>query len=74
MEKYIIMVTYPLGVISVCIAFILRGLNMMGSWLGQSIPTGGSLVDYASFFDGAMLLLLTSIASAAYAWLKVQKF
>ena len=60
------------GSTSLVIAFILRGLNIMGFWLGQSFPTGGSLVDYASFLDGAAILLLTSIASAGYAWVKKQ--
>ena len=52
MQKRIVIVTYVLGMTSLVIAFILRGLNIMGFRLGQSIPTGGSLVDYASFLDG----------------------
>jgi len=72
MEKQIVIVTYVLGIASLVIAFVLRGLNIVGFWLGQSFPTGGSLVDYASFLDGATVLLLTSIASAGYVWVKRQ--
>ena len=73
MEKYIVKVTYVLGITSLVLAFVLRGLNIMGFSLGQSFHTGGSLVDYASFLDGATVLLLASIASAGYAWIKEQR-
>ena len=72
MDKQIVIVSYVLGMVSLIIAFFLRGLNIVGYWLGQSFATGGSLVDYASFLDGATILLLTSIASAGYSWVKRQ--
>jgi hypothetical protein len=72
MEKYLVTVTYLLGIGLLGLAFVLRALNITGHWLGQSFRTGGSLVDYASFLDGAAILLLASIASAGYAWVKKQ--
>ena len=62
MEKQIIRWTYLLGVVCVAAAVLWRAAGLAG--VNDQITVGGSLVTYMSFFKGAVLLLLTSIATA----------
>ena len=66
MEKYIIRVSYWLGILCVVLAFLARAINFLGPdslhFYNQGNPVG-----YHSFLDGAVLFFLTAIATASYA-------
>ena len=64
MEKQVIRWSYLLGVICVVLAVLFRAANAMG-WMGD-IHTAGSSIGYMSFLKGAVLFLLTSIATSGY--------
>jgi hypothetical protein len=71
MEKQILRLSYWLGVICVALAVVARILNMAGL-SATLIPTRGNAISFRSFVDGAILFLLTAIASTGALWLKRQ--
>jgi hypothetical protein len=71
MKKHIIRYSYWLGVLSVLLALLTRGLNILGLSLAQ-IPTRGNPIAYHTFLDGAQLFFLMAIATAGYVWFKSQ--
>jgi hypothetical protein len=71
METYILRWSYWLGVLSVLLAAVARVFNMLG-WSTMLLQTRGNPVSFRTFVNGAMLLLLTAISSAAFIWFKRQ--
>ena len=69
MEKQVTQWSYWLGVTCLAIAVLWRALNALG--IGPPDVLKG--VNYMSFYKGTLLLLVTSIATANYAWSKSQK-
>jgi hypothetical protein len=62
MRKYIIIGSYWLGTLCAVMAFLSRGLDIVGNnFLG--FPTKGSEVGYHSYLNGAYLFYLVSIAN-----------
>ena len=72
MKKHIIQYSYWLGVVSLLLALVTRGLNILGISLGN-IATRGNSIGYHSFLDGSLLFFLTAIATASYVWFTSQK-
>lgn len=72
MEKYIITVSYWLGIVSLGLAFLARGLNIVGSDF-LNFYNKGNPVGYRSFLDAAALFFLTTIASKSYVSFNSQK-
>jgi hypothetical protein len=64
MERKILQYSYWLGVVCVVVAIVWRGCNALGFFLANVVP--GITVSYQSFLKGAVLLLLTAIATQAY--------
>lgn len=60
MEKQIALVAYWLGLISVVLAVLLRGLFALGTWV-PNLPVG--LAAYGTFYRGGGIFLLLAIAS-----------
>jgi len=71
MEKHIMQWSYWLGVICVVSAIVTRFLNTLGL-PSMLLQTRGNSISYRSFVDGALLFLITSIATAGFAWFKRQ--
>jgi hypothetical protein len=71
MEKHIMRWSYWLGVICVVLAVATRFLNTLGLPT-MLLQTRGNSISYRSFVDGALLFLITSIATAGFAWFKRQ--
>ena len=71
MEKHILAWSYWLGLASAVIALALRSLNALGLLLPHVVY--GRTFWYMSFFKGALLFLLISIATATYSWAHSQK-
>ncbi len=67
MEQHIARWSYWLGVACVAMALLWRVLNILG--LGP-VATRGNPIAYMSFFKGALLFLLTAVATANYIWFK----
>jgi hypothetical protein len=63
MEKSISAVAYWLGLISTVLALISRILVAFGLMPPRIGSSGGVVISYLSFFHGAALFLLLSIAS-----------
>jgi hypothetical protein len=70
MEKHILRWSYWLGVVCVALAFLIRVLNLLG--VPVMLHTRGNPVSFASFADGALLFLVTAIASSGLLWFKRQ--
>jgi hypothetical protein len=72
MEKNIITTSYWLGILCVVLTFVTRACNILGvdflHFGGQ-----GSPVSYRSFLNGALLFLLTAIATGCYSSFNSQK-
>ncbi len=68
MEKHVIRWSYWVGMVCVAIAIGWRGLNTFG-WLPEMLRNTA----YMTFYKGALLFLLVSIATANSAWFKSQK-
>lgn len=64
MEKQIIRWSYLLGVVCVLVAVLFRAMNAAG-WL-HDIDTRGAAIGYGSFLKGAVLFLLTCVATSSY--------
>ena len=65
MVKQIVIVSYWLGLISSLIALALRALNIFGI-LVPTVVKQGSTVWYMSFYKGALLFFMISIATRIY--------
>ena len=72
MEKYIIRVSYWLGILCVGLAFLARAVNILGPD-SLHFYTQGNPVGYHSFLDGAVLFFLTTIATESYVSFNSQK-
>jgi len=68
MAKHIITWSYWLGVVSAVLALLARALNVLGMNF-LFITTKGNAISYRTFLDGAVFLLVLSIATASYAGL-----
>ena len=66
MEKYILMVSYWLGIIAAVLALIMRVSSAMGFEM-VALNTRGHAIDYHSLLDAALLFLFVAMASAGYA-------
>jgi hypothetical protein len=64
--------SYWLGLASAVIALALRSLNAVGLLLPQVVAQGRTIW-YMSFFKGALLFLVISVATANYSWAHSQK-
>ena len=64
MEKQLIRWSFLLGVVCVVVAVLLRGLDALG--ILSALSTRGTAISYMSFVKGALLFLLTSIATSSY--------
>ena len=65
MEKHIITWSYWLGLVSLVLAFIARGMNALGVGF-LYFSTKGNSIGYNSFLAAAVLFFLTAIATASY--------
>lgn len=72
MEKHIVQWTYWLGIASAVIALAMRAGNAFGIWLPATMAQGRT-VWYMSFYKGALLFLVISVATACYTWLRRQQ-
>jgi hypothetical protein len=71
MEKHIMRWSYWLGVLCVLLAVVTRALNSLG--LSTTLlQTRGDSISFRTFVNGALLLLITSIATAGFIWFKRQ--
>jgi succinate dehydrogenase/fumarate reductase cytochrome b subunit len=61
-EKYLVKWTYWLGLACAAIAFVLRGLNAVGVFVLDFIPT--QTLGYMSFYKASFLLLAIAIATS----------
>jgi hypothetical protein len=71
MEKHIMRWSYWLGVICVALAVLTRLLNLVGLPT-TLLQTRGDSISFRTFLTGAVLFLLTSIATAGFLWFKRQ--
>lgn len=71
MEKQISQYSYWLGLVCVVLCVILRVLAIFGVSLRLGIGTGLA-VSYLTFFRGAEMLLLLTIATNTLSWAKPQ--
>ena len=71
MEKHIMWWSYWLGVVCVVLAIVTRFLNTLGLPT-MLLQTRGNPISPRSFVDGALLFLITSIATAGFAWFNRQ--
>jgi hypothetical protein len=69
MEKYILMVSYWLGILCAVAAIVMRVSSSLGYEM-VTLNTRGHAIDYHSLLDAALLFLFVAIASAGYASLK----
>lgn len=72
MEKHIMQWSYWLGVLCVLLALVTRILNSLGLPT-TLLQTRGDPVSFRTFVNGAMLFLVTSIATTGFVWFKGQK-
>lgn len=71
MEKHILRWSYWLGLICVLMAIVTRILNVLGVST-MLVQTRGNPVSFRTFVNGALLFLLTSIATSGFIWFKRQ--
>jgi hypothetical protein len=71
LEKQISLLSYWLGLVCVVLSVALRALAAVGISIRTGIP-GGLSFSYLTFFRGAMMLLLLTIATATLSWAKRQ--
>ena len=64
MEKKILQYSYWLGVACVVVALAWRAATVMGFGAGSMMQ--GISLTYMSFFKGALLFLVTAVATGAY--------
>ena len=63
MEKHIATWSYRLGLVSVVLTILLRGLACFGIY-PDLVPAAGANVSYYTFLRGSILLLVLSAASS----------
>jgi hypothetical protein len=66
MAKQITQWGYWLGAVCALLALLARACNALGIHFLLSFTTRGNPIDYRTFFDGAILLFVISIATAKY--------
>jgi hypothetical protein len=71
MEKKIAQWAFTAGLVCAGIAVVWRGANFLGFYVSSVVP--GITVYYMSFFKGAFLLLMVSIAAAQAAAVREMK-
>jgi hypothetical protein len=71
MERHIMLWSYWLGVVCVVLTVATRFLNTLGLPT-MLLQTRGNPISPRTFLDGALLLLITSIATAGFIWFKRQ--
>jgi hypothetical protein len=71
MEKHILRWSYWGGLICVLMAIVTRILNVLGVST-MLVQTRGNPVSFRTFVNGALLFLLTSIATSGFIWSKRQ--
>jgi hypothetical protein len=71
MEKHIVQWSYWLGIVSAVVALVLRASNAFGSWLPAVAQ--GRTIWYMSFYKGALLFFVISIATANHIWWRRQE-
>jgi hypothetical protein len=64
MEKQIVRWSYLLGLICVLVASVWRLAGALG--VADQFHIGGSFVSYSSFYRGAFMLLLLTVATSSY--------
>jgi hypothetical protein len=69
MEKYILKVSYWVGVICAVLAIVTRIASSLGFEM-VTLHTRGHEIDYHSLLDAALLFLFIAMASAGYASFK----
>lgn len=69
MEKYILMVSYWIGIICAVLAIVTRVASSLGFEM-VTLNTRGHPIDYHSLLDAALLFLFVAMASAGYASFK----
>ena len=69
MEKYILKVSYWVGVVCAVLAIIARVSSSMGFEM-IALRTRDHAIDYHSLLDAALLFLFIAMASAGYASFK----
>jgi hypothetical protein len=72
MEKHIIQWSYWLGIASLVIAVVWRGLNVFGLGLPMSL-TRNEPIFSMTLYKASLLLFVAAIASANYARFKLQR-
>jgi hypothetical protein len=72
MEKQILRASYWLGIVSLVIAAVGKGLNMLGLRLPMPITWDQSIF-YLTFYKASLLLFVAAIATANYALFKSQR-
>ena len=65
MGKQVITWSYVLGAVFAVLALVAKALNAVGVNV-LNFETRGNHIGYRSFLDGALLLLVISISTAAY--------
>jgi hypothetical protein len=71
MEKHIMRWSYWLGIVCVLLAMVARILNILGLST-MLLQTRGNPLSFRTFVNGALLFLITSIATAGFVWFKRQ--
>jgi hypothetical protein len=69
MEKYILMVSYWLGILCAVLAIVARISSSLGYEM-VTLNARGHAIDYHSLLDAALLFLFVAMASAGYASFK----
>jgi hypothetical protein len=72
MQKYILLVSYWLGVVCAVLAIAMRISNALGFEFVH-MSTRGNSIDFHSLLDAALLFLFVAIASSGYAIVKSQQ-
>ena len=68
MEKQMVQLSFWLGLASSLVAVVWKGLESL-----NAAPGGFGSLRHMTFYKGALLFLLISIAASGCAWLKSQK-
>lgn len=72
MEKYILKVSYWVGVICAVLAIVTRVASSLGFEM-LTLNTRGHAIDYHSLLDAALLFLFIAMASEGYASFKARE-
>jgi hypothetical protein len=69
MEKHLVRWGYLLGLFCFAIGLVWRALNLFGG----AVPKAQGQLFPLSFYKGALMFLLITIATANYSWFRSQK-